>query len=155
MHVLANKSCRLRYFNARVQFALGPFQILDESLNVLPEDTHFEVCPDSVVRHTPISLAPFVKGVTVKPLGITTLDCVSEKKEHHKIEFFVCKDSHPLLGKHTSRDLGLVTRNINLAEKNNSMTLDDLKSRYDGQFRGLGKIGEPYKIHLKIHLKYQ
>jgi len=117
--------------------------------NVLPEDTWLDVCPDSFVRHTPISLAPFVKGVTVKPLGITTLECVSEKKEQHKIDFFVCKESHPLLGKYTSRDLGLVTRNINLAEKNNSMTLDDLKSRYDSQFRGLGKIGEPYKIHLK------
>ena len=117
--------------------------------NVIPEDTRCEVCPESAVKHTQISLAPFVKGVTVKPLGVTTIDCISEKKEQHRIEFFVCKDSHPLLGKHTSTELGLVTRNINLAEKNNSMTLNELKLPYDGQFKGLGKIGEPYKIHLK------
>ena len=95
--------------------------------NGLPSDTFHEVCPDSIIRQTPFTLAPFVKGVTVKPLGVTTIDCISENNEQCKVEFFVCKDSHPLLGKTTSKALGLVTRNINVAESNGSMTIDDLK----------------------------
>ncbi len=121
--------------------------------NVLPSDKFHEVCPDSIIRQTPFSLAPFVKGVTVKPLGVTTIDCISENNEQCKVEFFVCKDSHPLLGKATSKALGLVTRNINVAESNGSMTIDDLKARYGSQFKGLGKVGEPYKIHLKPDAK--